>query len=79
MKLMAAKPFIPKKLAEREGFEPPIPFQVCRFSRPVPSTARPPLRLLQFYYSLPFGFTFETLAACGGDPSMPAYRDFKSS
>src|SRR6266436_4454015 len=38
-------------MAEREGFEPPIPFQVCRFSRPVPSTTRPPLRLLQFYYS----------------------------
>jgi hypothetical protein len=32
-------------LAEREGFEPPIPFRVCRFSRPVPSTARPPLRV----------------------------------
>src|SRR5437879_9096757 len=32
-------------MAEREGFEPPIPFRVCRFSRPVPSTARPPLRL----------------------------------
>src|SRR5215470_9338141 len=40
-------------LAEREGFEPPIPFQVCRFSRPVPSTARPPLRRgrLQFISS----------------------------
>jgi hypothetical protein len=37
-------------MAEREGFEPPIPFQVCRFSRPVPSTTRPPLRLIQFYY-----------------------------
>ena len=33
-------------LAEREGFEPPIPFRVCRFSRPEPSTARPPLRSL---------------------------------
>jgi hypothetical protein len=42
-----------KNLAEREGFEPPIPFQVCRFSRPEPSTTRPPLRLLQFYYSPP--------------------------
>ena len=31
-------------MAEREGFEPPIPFRVCRFSRPEPSTARPPLR-----------------------------------
>ena len=35
-------------MAEREGFEPPIPFQVCRFSRPEPSTTRPPLRI---YYS----------------------------
>jgi hypothetical protein len=31
-------------MAEREGFEPPIPFRVCRFSRPEPSTTRPPLR-----------------------------------
>ena len=38
-------------MAEREGFEPPIPVKVCRFSRPEPSTTRPPLRLLQFYYS----------------------------
>src|SRR5271169_4435045 len=35
-----------KEMAEREGFEPPIPFRVCRFSRPEPSTTRPPLRLL---------------------------------
>src|SRR5260370_13042492 len=41
-------------MAEREGFEPPIPFRVCRFSRPEPSTTRPPLRLIQFYYSLNF-------------------------
>ena len=40
-------------MAESEGFEPPIRFPVCRFSRPVPSTTRPTLReLLQFYYSL---------------------------
>src|SRR5260370_8949854 len=43
-----------EKLAEREGFEPPIPFRVCRFSRPEPSTTRPPLRLIQFYYGLNF-------------------------
>src|SRR5450432_2910614 len=43
-------------MAEREGFEPPIPFRVCRFSRPVPSTARPPLRLLQFYYNPQFSW-----------------------
>src|SRR4249920_2209620 len=31
-------------LAEEEGFEPPVPFRVQRFSRPPPSTTRPPLR-----------------------------------
>ena len=36
-----------KEMAEREGFEPPVPFRVRRFSRPEPSTTRPPLRLLQ--------------------------------
>src|SRR5258708_30572004 len=41
----------PQVMAEREGFEPPIPFQVCRFSRPVPSTTRPALQLLHFYYT----------------------------
>ena len=30
-------------LAEKEGFEPSIRFTACRFSRPVPSTTRPPL------------------------------------
>src|SRR5215475_8283838 len=36
-------------MAEREGFEPPIPFRVCRFSRPVPSTTRPSLRICGSY------------------------------
>src|SRR6267143_1355049 len=40
-----------ENLAESEGFEPSIPVKVCRFSRPVPSTARPTLRLIQFYYT----------------------------
>ena len=31
-------------LAEREGFEPPLPLRVKRFSRPPHSTALPPLR-----------------------------------
>ena len=30
-------------LAEREGFEPPIPLRVCRISSAVHSTALPPL------------------------------------
>ena len=35
------------KLAEREGFEPPVPFRVQWFSRPPPSTTRPSLRVGQ--------------------------------
>src|SRR5262245_28271304 len=34
-------------LAEGEGFEPPVPFRVQWFSRPPPSTTRPPLRAPQ--------------------------------
>ena len=32
------------EMAEGVGFEPTVTFQPRRFSRPVPSTARPPLR-----------------------------------
>ena len=32
------------RVAEGEGFEPPVPFRVQWFSRPPPSTARPSLR-----------------------------------
>ena len=32
------------KMAEREGFEPPIPLRVCRISSAVLSTTQPPLR-----------------------------------
>ena len=32
------------KMAEREGFEPPLPFQVITLSRRAPSTAQPPLQ-----------------------------------
>src|SRR3982750_4674285 len=35
-----------RRLAEREGFEPPVPFRVQWFSRPPPSTTRPPLLFL---------------------------------
>jgi hypothetical protein len=37
-------------MAESEGFEPPIPVKVCRFSRPVPSTTRPTLRGGRYQY-----------------------------
>ena len=33
-----------RSLAEREGFEPPLPLRVKRFSRPPHSTALPPLQ-----------------------------------
>ncbi len=37
-------------MAEEEGFEPPIPFQVRQFSRLEPSTTRP-LFLSEVYYA----------------------------
>ena len=40
------------QLAEREGFEPSKAFTPCRFSRPVPSTTRTPLRALWYWYIL---------------------------
>jgi hypothetical protein len=39
-----------KEMAEEEGFEPPIPFQVRQFSRLEPSTTRP-LFLFEVYYA----------------------------
>ena len=38
-------PDIQFQLAEREGFEPPIPLRVCRISSAVVSTTHPPLRV----------------------------------
>ena len=43
------------ELAEREGFEPPVPFQVQRFSRPPLSTAQPPLRTERWFSLTPAG------------------------
>ncbi len=36
--------YLNSKLAEGEGFEPPVPFRVHRFSRPTVSTAHTSLR-----------------------------------
>ena len=36
---------VEKVMAERAGFEPAIPLRIYRFSRPAPSTTRPPLRV----------------------------------
>jgi hypothetical protein len=37
-------------MAEREGFEPPIPVKVCLISSQVHSTALPSLRVFVFNY-----------------------------
>ena len=42
-------PRLRRAKAEEEGFEPPRASRPCRFSRPVPSTARPLLRIDQRY------------------------------
>src|SRR5438552_9402395 len=34
-------------LADGVGFEPTRPLRACRFSRPVPSTARPPIHVIR--------------------------------
>ena len=41
-------------MAEGEGFEPPVPFRVQRFSRPPVSTAHPSLRIAESTFSLPY-------------------------
>src|ERR1700757_3520862 len=38
------RPMENRGVAEREGFEPPIPLRVCRISSAVLSTTQPPLR-----------------------------------
>ena len=40
-------------MAEGEGFEPPVPFQAQRFSRPPVSTAHPSLRVVKPHCSKP--------------------------
>src|SRR6266700_4432999 len=39
-----------EELAEREGFEPPIPVKVYTLSRRAPSATRPSLRAHQFHF-----------------------------
>src|SRR5205807_542137 len=46
-RLPGRSPKGPKKLAEREGFEPSIRLPVCRISSAVLSTAQPPLQRAQ--------------------------------
>src|SRR5262245_15252320 len=41
------------KMADGEGFEPSRRLRVCRFSRPVPSTTRPPIHRNNFKWLVP--------------------------
>src|SRR6266851_7056925 len=59
VELMGSKPINPKVLAEREGFEPPIPVKVYTLSRRAPSATRPSLRAHSFH----FHFIRERLAS----------------
>ena len=44
-----SKARVMESLAEREGFEPPIPVKVCPLSRRIVSTAHAPLRAAQLF------------------------------
>src|SRR6476619_7488619 len=54
-----------RRLAEGEGFEPPVPFRVQWFSRPPPSTTRPSLRVEARVHHPCFG----------GQAGSPPYRN----
>ncbi len=56
---------VAKVLAEREGFEPPIPVKVCPLSRRIVSTAHAPLRKAAVSYQ-PVSFQLKgPTAPCG--------------
>ena len=59
-----------RRMAEGEGFEPPVPFRVQWFSRPPPSTTRPSLPPSQAYNAPCFG---------GASPTSQAYNTAGSS
>src|SRR6516225_759947 len=51
------------KLADGVGFEPTRRLRACRFSRPVPSTTRPPIHAwISSIFALPLGSTKSELA-----------------
>ena len=57
------KRLVASLLAEREGFEPSVPFLTRLFSRQVPSTTRAPLQQGQLYHNLnAAGRIYETTA-----------------
>src|SRR5437867_3246115 len=58
------------QLADGVGFEPTRDLRPCRFSRPVPSTARPPIRFLPVLVSAARRAPRLTFAAAGGSVSL---------
>jgi integrase len=68
-------------MAERKGFEPLEAFRLQRFSRPPPSTTRPPLRSTQFFtfnnvrgYSILRQIEMPRRAATGRNPTFAIPR-----
>ena len=48
-------------LAEKEGFEPPVPSRVQRFSRPPHSTTLPFLRAQRYFHFFNFSIFFSVV------------------
>src|SRR6185437_2670247 len=61
-------------MAEREGFEPPIPVKVCPLSRRIVSTAHAPLRKAVPAIFAPATGDFERTFAAGPRCARPALR-----
>src|SRR5579864_2773336 len=51
LRIPVSQGYVLKGLAEREGFEPPIPVKVCPLSRRIVSTTHAPLRVGQHLIS----------------------------
>jgi hypothetical protein len=55
-------------MAEGEGFEPPVPLQAQRFSRPPVSTAHPSLRGCRLLYLQSVYLIFWSVRRIGDEP-----------
>ena len=65
-------------MAEREGFEPPIPLRVCRISSAVLSTTQPPLQIWGRARARNLA-TMPRLRKCDGAPISPLWRKLRPS
>jgi len=58
-------------MAEREGFEPPIPVKVCPLSRRIVSTTHAPLRAVRLVVALYFIRCYKSVARSVLDCGLP--------